>query len=212
LSQPAAFAVPAVAKLSIAAIKAIRIGLVFIQRYTQVGFLECWDFQRHFNSRAILDARAIHAHAIHFHATRDARAIRGPASRRHRRTRQRLAADRIRREPGEHRPPEAADATQAAIELLRFVLGDAETDISVVARELRLSDASFLRLRRALDRLNCAQSILEAMRAEESCGETGVPMQMRRRMRDAVDLLAKGWPEDYPAGAVEWLLLDGRRH
>jgi hypothetical protein len=109
-------------------------------------------------------------------------------------------------------PATRPDATQAAIELLRFVLGDAETDISVVARELRLSDASFLRLRRALDRLNCAQSILEAMRAEESCGETGVPMQMRRRMRDAVDLLAKGWPEDYPAGAVEWLLLDGRRH
>ncbi|RKT22881.1 hypothetical protein B0G69_6378 [Paraburkholderia sp. RAU2J] len=27
-------------------------------------------------------------------------------------------------------------------------------------------------------------------------------------MRGAVDLLAKGWPEEYPAGAVEWLLLE----
>ncbi|BFG77822.1 hypothetical protein PTKU46_58550 [Paraburkholderia terrae] len=26
-------------------------------------------------------------------------------------------------------------------------------------------------------------------------------------MREAVDLLASGWPEDYPAGAVEGLIL-----
>ena len=26
-------------------------------------------------------------------------------------------------------------------------------------------------------------------------------------MREAVELLAREWPEDYPAGAVEWLLL-----
>jgi hypothetical protein len=32
------------------------------------------------------------------------------------------------------------------------------------------------------------------------------------RMRDAVELLAREWPEDYPAGVVEWLLLGGRHH
>ncbi|MBB5409033.1 MULTISPECIES: hypothetical protein [unclassified Paraburkholderia] len=26
------------------------------------------------------------------------------------------------------------------------------------------------------------------------------------QMQDAVDLLARGWPEDYPAGTVEWLI------
>ncbi|OAJ62755.1 hypothetical protein A6V36_20500 [Paraburkholderia ginsengiterrae] len=46
-------------------------------------------------------------------------------------------------------PATRPDATQAPIELLCFILGDADSDISVVARELRLSDASFLRLQRA---------------------------------------------------------------
>jgi hypothetical protein len=99
-------------------------------------------------------------------------------------------------------PETRSDVTQASIELLCLILDDAESHISVVARELRLSDASFRRLRRVLDRLNCAQSILEAMGAGASCGETGVPL----RMRDALDLLAMGWLEDYPAGAVEWLV------
>jgi hypothetical protein len=60
------------------------------------------------------------------------------------------------------------------------------------------------RLRRALDRLACAQSLLEALRAESvgaSDDETGM------RMRETVELLARRWPEDYPAEAVEWLLL-----
>ena len=31
--------------------------------------------------------------------------------------------------------------------------------------------------------------------------------EVRMRMREAVELPAKEWPKDCPAGAVEWLLL-----
>ncbi|MFL9908335.1 hypothetical protein [Paraburkholderia sp. RL17-337-BIB-A] len=87
LRQPAAFAVPAVAKASVVAIKAILIGFAFIRRFSEVGFLGCGAFQGRFNTRANQDARATRAHAIpdgaiHVHATRDVRAIRGLASRR----------------------------------------------------------------------------------------------------------------------------------
>jgi hypothetical protein len=37
--------------------------------------------------------------------------------------------------------------------------------------------------------------------------ERGLGTIAAAAMREAVDLLARGWPEDYPAGAVEWLLL-----
>lgn len=61
-------------------------------------------------------------------------------------------------------PATHPDATQALIELLCFILGDADSDISVLARELRLSDASFRRLRRARGRVACAQRLLETVR------------------------------------------------
>lgn len=125
-------------------------------------------------------------------------------------------------------PETRLDTTQAFIELLCFILGDAETDISVVARELRLSDASFLRLRRARDRVACAQRLLETARkiAGGAAGGTGASTDVGggdsqtgdsagtfgAAVRAEVELLARRWPEDYPAGAVEWLLLDGRRH
>jgi hypothetical protein len=31
-------------------------------------------------------------------------------------------------------------------------------------------------------------------------------------MREAVELLAKEWPEEYPAGAAEWLIADELQH
>jgi hypothetical protein len=116
-------------------------------------------------------------------------------------------------------PETCPDATQASIELLGFILGDADSDISVVARELRLSDASFLRLRWARDRVACAQRLLETVReiAGSAAGRTGASTvegntgdsleAISAAMREAVELLARGWPEDCPAGAVEWLLL-----
>jgi hypothetical protein len=86
-------------------------------------------------------------------------------------------------------------------------LADVSNDVEVSARGSKISDANFVRLRRAMDRVACAQSVLETMMAESvgaKCDETG--MRMRMRMREAVELLARGWPEDYQAGAVEWLM------
>jgi hypothetical protein len=42
---------------------------------------------------------------------------------------------------------------RALTELLGILLADVELDISVAARDLGISDASFVRLRRALDRV-----------------------------------------------------------
>jgi hypothetical protein len=63
------------------------------------------------------------------------------------------------------------------------------------------SDASFVRLRRALDRVAGAHVLMGAS-AEIGCmeGASGAAM------RATVESLASEWPEDYPAGAVEWLL------
>ncbi|WP_353555012.1 hypothetical protein [Paraburkholderia terrae] len=40
--------------------------------------------------------------------------------------------------------------------------------------------------------------------------DDGMAVRMRTRVREAVELLARGWPEDYPVGAVEWLIADCR--
>jgi hypothetical protein len=83
--------------------------------------------------------------------------------------------------------------------LLELLLSDAATDVEVVTRELDLRDEMRERLRRALDRLACAQSLLEAFRA----GSVGASDdEWALRVRDAVELLARRWPQDYPAGAV----------
>lgn len=64
------------------------------------------------------------------------------------------------------------------------------------------------RLRRALDRMACAKSLLASMTA----GSLGASDdEWALRMREAVDLLAREWPEDYPTGAVEWLIAGSMR-
>ncbi|MFM0100872.1 hypothetical protein PQQ87_35120 [Paraburkholderia nemoris] len=76
-------------------------------------------------------------------------------------------------------------------DLLAFVLTDSVTDIEVAARDVQISNAGFARLRRAMDRVVCAQSILETMRVERvdaSGDETLIGMGMR--VRDAEELLA----------------------
>jgi hypothetical protein len=92
-----------------------------------------------------------------------------------------------------------ADA-RALLELLGVLLEDADTDISVAARDLGISDASFVRLRRALDRVAVAQTLLGAS-AEIGCKEGASGAAMRA----AVEFSVSEWPED-PAGAVEWPL------
>ncbi|WP_157447862.1 hypothetical protein [Paraburkholderia ginsengiterrae] len=95
-----------------------------------------------------------------------------------------------------------------AVELLSILLADTLTDIEVAARDAGISDASFVRQRRATDRVACVQSVLETMKVERvGASDDEGALRMRMRVRGAVDLLTRGWPEDYPAGAVEWLLL-----
>ncbi len=93
-------------------------------------------------------------------------------------------------------------------QFLELLLSDAATDVEVVTRELGLRNEMRERLRRALDRLTCAQAVLAAMSAG-SVGASDDEWALRMRMREAVELLARGWPEDYPAGAVEWLIPGG---
>jgi hypothetical protein len=50
-------------------------------------------------------------------------------------------------------------------QLLELLLSDTATDVEVVTRELGLRNEMLERLRRALDRLACAQAVLAAMRA-----------------------------------------------
>ena len=90
---------------------------------------------------------------------------------------------------------------RALAELLGILLADVETDISVAARGLTISDVSCVRLRRARDRVACAQVLMGAS-AEIGCKEGASGAAMRA----TVESLASEWPEDYAAGAVEWLL------
>ncbi|MGF6607807.1 hypothetical protein OKW45_002707 [Paraburkholderia sp. WSM4175] len=115
--------------------------------------------------------------------------------------------------PPLHLPPRQGELAltysgREAVELLSILLADAVTDIEVAARDAGISDASFVRLRRAMDRVACAQAVLKTMGAE-SVGASGEETAHRvLRVREAVELLARGWPEDYPTGAVEWVALE----
>lgn len=105
------------------------------------------------------------------------------------------------------------------LELLSVFLTDAESDIGIAALDNKITDTNFIRLRRARDRVTAAQRLLETMRGV-GCNEGGAaasPNQGDRdlgaiaaAMREAVELLAKEWPEDYPDGAVEWLMAEQR--
>jgi hypothetical protein len=71
--------------------------------------------------------------------------------------------------PLDHSPPHhcvlaLTNFETKAIELLSILLADIADDIEVAARDQQISDASFVRLRRAMDRVACAQSVLESMR------------------------------------------------
>ena len=81
------------------------------------------------------------------------------------------------------------------------------------------SDASFHRICRARDRVAFAQRLLETVR--EAAGSAagwaglspaeaeGIVETIAATMRAEVELLAREWPEDWPARAAEWLILDG---
>ena len=116
----------------------------------------------------------------------------------------------------------------SAIAAPRLPLSDAATDVEVVARELGLRDEMVARQRCALDRVNCAQEILEAIvedvpGSEKHGGLAGTrhPLDCRGsnvagrrqertkgRVRSAFEPLTNRWPQDYPKEAVEWLIFE----
>ncbi|SPB17796.1 hypothetical protein NOV72_04999 [Caballeronia novacaledonica] len=111
-----------------------------------------------------------------------------------------------------YRPPEL---TSKLFLLLEVLLADAATDVELVARELGLRDEMRERLRRALDRVDCAQGVLEAI-ASGAAGVSGSGShdggaddgsEAMERIRTAVELLAENWPRDYADDAVELLIL-----
>jgi hypothetical protein len=86
--------------------------------------------------------------------------------------------------------------------LLGYILADAENDVSVAARDVALSDASFIRLRRARDQVACAQTLLETVseiagKTADAAGTSQTESEAERdlgtiaaAMREAVELLA----------------------
>jgi hypothetical protein len=125
----------------------------------------------------------------------------------------------------------AARLASTLVELVEILLTDAAADVQVVARELGRKDEMRERLRRALDRVECARGVLGTVREvagsegaweelpteRDGCGsadgephgnyENDNPIDVRSRAWSAMELLAKEWPQDYPEGAVEWLIL-----
>ena len=113
-----------------------------------------------------------------------------------------------------------AELTSKLFQLLEVLLADAASDVEVVAGDLGLKDEMRERLQRGLDRVGCARGVLDAMREGRRPGEakgeddTEPPddganrrQAMLERVRGELGLLAEGWPQDYPAGAVELRLL-----
>ena len=88
--------------------------------------------------------------------------------------------------------------------LLELLLSDVATDIEVAARELGLRDEMLERLRRALEWLHCAQALVEAQRKCLLGSSSG---EIWEQVGEAVRVLAENWPQDYPEGAGEWLLV-----
>lgn len=97
-----------------------------------------------------------------------------------------------------------SQASGPAQELMGVLLADAAVDVELVSRELGLTDAMSERLRRALDRLECVAVVLETIRPASGRCESAGSLDAARC---AVGELAERWPRDYPAGAVERLIL-----
>jgi hypothetical protein len=96
--------------------------------------------------------------------------------------------------------------TPRASELVTLLFADVATDVELVARELNLHDGMRERLQRALDRLNCAQAVLDA--PESSRLDMQDDHMARAEMLGAVELLAERWPRDYPDDAVEGMVFE----
>ncbi|RDK01516.1 hypothetical protein DLM46_17005 [Paraburkholderia lacunae] len=87
--------------------------------------------------------------------------------------------------------------------MLRALLSDSLSDIGVASNDLGIADQSYTRLRRARDRLTVVRSLLVGQQVAASCPEIG------ELMYESVELLARKWPREYPAGGLEWMLVEG---
>ncbi|TCG08691.1 hypothetical protein BZM27_10515 [Paraburkholderia steynii] len=85
-------------------------------------------------------------------------------------------------------------------QLLEILLTDASTDIEVVTREFGMQDVMRERLRRALDRIDCASGILEAMANDGRFLAGGEAAVSDCGTRAGLEKLAELWPQDYPEG------------
>lgn len=114
------------------------------------------------------------------------------------------------------------------LRLLDFLLADVISDVEVVARDLGLSVPMHRKLRRALDRLDCAGEVLETsaedMPEHKGCGDVSgkvhrpgcegssdaerPPEATIVSIRRTLTMLAANWPQEYPDDAVEWLVFE----
>ncbi len=114
---------------------------------------------------------------------------------------------------------------------MESLLADVASDVEVVTRERGLKDEMRERLRRALNRVECARGVLGAVR--ENAGSEGAWKELptERGARGSANgephgdyenddsigekaslecdgIARKEWPQDYPEGAVEWHILE----
>ncbi|ACD18238.1 hypothetical protein Bphyt_3850 [Paraburkholderia phytofirmans PsJN] len=87
---------------------------------------------------------------------------------------------------------------------MAVLLADTAVDVELVSRERGLTEVMSERLRRALDRLGCTAVVLRTIRPASGGYESA---EVLDTARCAFGELAAGWPRDYPAGAVERLIL-----
>ncbi|CAG9225595.1 hypothetical protein PSAB6_450116 [Paraburkholderia sabiae] len=102
-------------------------------------------------------------------------------------------------QPSIHSP-----ASELTYELMHVLMSDVVLDVELVSRELGLTGAMSERLRRAIDRAECAERVLQTMRFAACSGESDGALDA---VKCAVEELAASWPRDYPDNAPEWLIV-----
>ncbi|WP_322093723.1 hypothetical protein [Paraburkholderia bannensis] len=91
---------------------------------------------------------------------------------------------------------------RARLDLLLALVADALLDVGAASSDINVGEASYVRLRRAQDRLAVTSSLLTSLL------KTAPGPEIHTTMRESVELLARDWPQDYPAGSLEWILVE----
>ncbi|MBN3854045.1 hypothetical protein G3N59_11705 [Paraburkholderia sp. Ac-20340] len=101
-----------------------------------------------------------------------------------------------------HTAPSTCICEQSRLDLLCALLADSLSDVGVASNDLGIADESYMRLRRSQDRLTVARGLLAKQVRIVSCP------QMGDMLRESMESLAMLWPQEYPAGGLEWLLVE----